>query len=97
MEKRVCKKCGEERAYHRNRYGYCQRCYREEIKRYRFYEYGENYGELRGNERKIVRMTVEEGKSKEEIAKELGLNKEYVRQIIKKRTKRVDADGEEEK
>ena len=42
-------------------------------------------------------MTVEEGKSKEEIAKELGLNKEYVRQIIKKRTKRVDADGEEEK
>ena len=95
-EKRICVKCGELKGYHNNRYGYCQKCYKEYLDRYRYYDYKCDVEQLGWNEKRIVKYTVEEGLSKEEIANRLGLNKEYVRQVIKRNTKRVDIDGKEE-
>lgn len=94
--KRRCPKCGEVKGLHNNRLGYCQKCYKEYLDRYRYYDYDCDINKLGWNEKRIVKYKVEDGLSKEEIASRLGLNTEYVRQVIKKNTKRVDIEGKSE-
>lgn len=89
-----CKRCGKKRKQFLNIEEYCQVCYRELLEEYSYYDYGVEKSRLRGNSLKICEKVIEEGKSSKEIAREIGLNEIYVRQVIHKNLVRVNSKGE---
>lgn len=89
-----CKRCGKVKMKFSTIERYCQACYREMLEEYSYYEYGIDKSKIKGRSLRICEMIVEEGRSKEEIASELGMNLVYVRQVIHKNLVKVNNKGE---
>lgn len=73
---------------------YCQKCYREMLEEYSYYDYGVDKTRINGTALKVCEMLIEEGVDRKEIHKILGIHKVYVNQILNKYVIRVNAYGE---
>lgn len=93
-EKVVCRKCGKLKNLYAGGHGFCQKCYRELLDEYSYYDYGRDKNRIRGTELKVCEMLIEQGVDRKEIHKILGLNAQYVRMIVNKNCIRVNANGE---
>lgn len=92
-EKILCKRCRKLKDRYEGAGEYCQKCYREMLEEYSYYDYRVDKERIHGTSLRVCEMLIEEGIAKEEIHKILGLNKVYVRQIINKYAVRVNAEG----
>ena len=89
-----CPKCLQYRVKYIKNIDYCQCCYRKVLDEYSLYDYKVEKSKLNDTNKKICEMLIEEGIEKKEIHKILGLNKDYVQQIINRYTIRVNTEGE---
>ena len=89
-----CKKCGKKRVQFSSIRDYCQTCYRKMLDEYSYYGYRIEKDRIKGTALRVCEMLIEEGKDKDEIHKELGLNRVYVNQIVNRYTERVNSKGE---
>lgn len=92
-ERVMCERCRKLKyAYGIKRY--CQKCYREMLEEYSYYDYGIEKNRIGGTALRVCEMLIEEGIDRKEIHKRIGLHRVYVNQIINKYTVRVNSNGE---
>lgn len=89
----ICRECGEEKSFYKNKYGMCQKCYRKMLEKYSYYDYKDTNVRLKGMSKRVCELAINSDMELKEIAEFLNLNANYVRQITNKYLVKCDSYG----